>query len=66
METTQRMTPPPPKGRMRGLGDLVHTVLKTVGIERMVKKATKGRDCGCQRRREKLNKAIPFGKAEDG
>ena len=49
METTRANDTPSQGERMRGLGDLVHTVLKTVGIERMVKKVTKGRDCGCQR-----------------
>lgn len=51
--------PEQPK-RMRGLGDLVHRMLQTVGIDRAVKKATRGRDCGCARRREALNRAVPF------
>lgn len=49
-------------GKIRGLGDLVHTVLKAVGIDKAVKKATKGKDCGCAARRRALNAAVPFGK----
>jgi len=55
---------PQPKKRMRGLGDLVHKVFKAVGIQKAVKTATKGRDCGCARRQEMLNRAFPFGKGE--
>ena len=59
-----RNTPPPPKQKkkMRGLGDLVKKLFQMVGIEVVVKKATKGRDCGCERRREALNRAVPFGR----
>jgi len=50
-------TPPPP---MRGLGDLVEKVAEKTGIKKVVEKVA-GKDCGCAGRRDKLNKAVPFG-----
>jgi len=48
------VAPEPQPERIRGLGDVIAAVTKTVGI----------RPCGgCQQRREALNRAIPFGKA---
>ncbi len=47
---------------MRGLGDLVHKVLEKTGVTKVVKRATKGKDCGCAARRKALNKAVPFSK----
>jgi hypothetical protein len=41
-----KTTPP----TMRGLGDLIEKVTEKTG-----------KDCGCGKRRDKLNKAIPFG-----
>lgn len=55
---------PEPKRRMKGLGDLVHKVFRAVGIEKAVKTATGGRDCGCARRQQLLNQAFPFGKGQ--
>ena len=49
----------PPK--MRGLGDLLARVFKKFGIELIVRKVSKGKDCGCKKRQEMLNKAVPFG-----
>lgn len=58
------MLPPPPQEpkprKFLGLGDVVHAVMKKTGIEKLVKKATKGKDCGCAKRRDTLNKAVPF------
>ena len=53
-------TPPTPEKKMRGLGDLVKWVFQKVGIEVVVKKVSKGKDCGCAKRQEMLNKAVPF------
>ena len=38
------------QGKPRGLGDVVHTVIKAVGLDRL---APKG--CGCSKRRQRLN-----------
>lgn len=43
------------QGKPRGLGDVVHTVIKAVGLDRL---APKG--CGCSKRRAALNSAAPF------
>lgn len=43
------------QGKPRGLGDVVHTVIKAVGLDRL---APKG--CGCSKRRSALNSAAPF------
>ena len=46
---------PAPPERIRGLGDVVHKVTSRLGI----------RECGgCKKRREALNKAVPFGKGD--
>jgi glycerol dehydrogenase-like iron-containing ADH family enzyme len=49
---------------IRGAGDLVAKVTEITGIDKAVKKAAKklGKDCGCDVRRELLNKLIPFKK----
>jgi hypothetical protein len=50
-------TPPP---SMRGLGDLVERVAEKTGVKAIVEKVV-GKDCGCGKRRDILNKAVPFG-----
>jgi hypothetical protein len=49
-----------PAAKMRGLGDLVHKVFEKVGVVKAVKKVSGGRDCGCARRQDALNRAVPF------
>lgn len=50
---------------MRGLGDLLAWGFKKIGIEVAVKKISKGKDCGCKKRQELLNKAVPFGGSDE-
>jgi hypothetical protein len=50
---------------MRGAGDLVEQVTKRTGIKRLVDKVT-GNRCGCGKRRDILNKLIPFRGEQDG
>ena len=38
-----------------GLGDVVEKVTKATGIKKMVETFTDGKDCGCGKRKEKLN-----------
>ena len=55
--------------RLNGLGDVVEAVTEATGIKAAVDAVAKatGRDCGCGRRREALNKLVPFKKeADDG
>jgi hypothetical protein len=53
-----------PLKRLDGLGDLVEVVTEATGIKaasEAISKAT-GRDCGCGRRKEALNRLVPFKK----
>jgi hypothetical protein len=53
---------------LSGLGDVIEAVTEATGLKaatEAVAKAT-GRDCGCSRRRDKLNKLIPFRRGTDG
>ena len=57
-----------PLKRMDGLGDLVEAVTTATGIKRAVETVAKvtGKDCGCARRRDKMNRLIPFRGEQDG
>lgn len=50
---------PTPEYPMRGLGDLVEVITEKTGIKKAVEKVT-GKDCGCGKRRDRLNKLLPF------
>ena len=54
-------------GPIRGAGDLVEAVTKATGVKAAVEAVAKatGTDCGCGRRRDKLNELIPFKRADD-
>jgi hypothetical protein len=45
--------------KSKGLGDSVEKVLKATGIDKVAKKVL-GDDCGCEGRKEKLNKIFPY------
>ena len=54
--------------KMTGLGDLVEAATTVTGVKaatEAVAKAT-GKDCGCKRRRDKLNRLFPFRRDADG
>lgn len=47
----------------KGLGDTIASITHFFGIDVLVKKVVYlfgYRDCGCERRRDKLNKAFPY------
>lgn len=47
----------------KGLGDLIHTITFVTGIEKVTKTITESigiKDCGCNKRKEQLNKLFPF------
>lgn len=50
--------------RFRGLGDAIEAVTEATGVKAVVEKVSKatGKDCGCGRRRDKLNEMVPFKK----
>ena len=45
----------------KGLGDTVEKVFKATGVDKIAKWAL-GEDCGCDERKEKLNKLFPYAK----
>lgn len=47
--------------KAKGLGDTVEQVLETTGIGKVAKWIL-GEDCGCNERKEKLNKLFPYRK----
>ena len=48
--------------KSKGLGDTIEKVTKATGIKSMFEKMYK--DCGCDKRKEKLNQKFPY-KNED-
>ena len=47
--------------KSKGLGDSIEKVLKKTGIDKVAKKVL-GDDCGCDKRKEALNKMFPYAK----
>jgi len=48
--------------KSKGLGDTIEKFTKATGIKAVVDKVTEitGTDCGCSKRKEVLNKAVPY------
>jgi len=46
----------------KGLGDTIEKITTATGIKKIVEKiaAVTKKDCGCDRRKEALNKAFPY------
>jgi len=57
-----------PLKRMDGLGDLVEAVTTVTGVKAATEAVAKvtGKDCGCKRRRDKMNESFPFRRGTDG
>ncbi len=49
----------PKKKKPKGLGDTIEQITEATGIKKVVK-AIAGEDCGCDQRRDKLNKIFPY------
>jgi len=47
--------------RSKGFGDTVEKFTKATGIKRVVDTISKG-DCGCDKRKDSLNRMFPYGK----
>ena len=45
--------------KSKGLGDTVEKFTKATGIKSLFDNVTRG-DCGCNKRKEKLNKKFPY------
>jgi hypothetical protein len=48
----------------RGLGDTVEKITTVTGIKKVVDTVAKatGKDCGCNKRKDALNRAFPYNK----
>ena len=44
------------KRKPKGLGDVIENITEATGIKKVVETFTEGKDCGCDKRKEKLNK----------
>ena len=49
--------------KSKGLGDTIEKITKATGIKKVVNKVA-GEDCGCNKRREKLNKIFSYKKQQ--
>jgi hypothetical protein len=49
------------KKKAQGLGDTIEQITEATGIKSVVK-AIAGDDCGCEERKQKLNKLFPYSK----
>jgi len=47
--------------KSKGLGDTIAKITEATGIDKLVKFIA-GEDCGCEERKEKLNKLFPYAK----
>ena len=50
------------KMKHRGFGDTIEAITKATGIKKVVEKISEatGKDCGCDKRKEYLNKKFPY------
>lgn len=50
--------------KVKGLGDVVEAVTTVTGVKAVVDTVAKvtGKDCGCKRRKDRLNQLFPFDK----
>jgi len=46
--------------KSKGLGDTIDKVTAATGLKKLVEAVSK--DCGCERRRQKLNEKFPYKK----
>ena len=48
--------------KSKGLGDTVEKITTTTGIKQALETLKGTKDCGCNKRKETLNKMFPYGK----
>ncbi len=46
--------------KSKGLGDTIEKITTAIGIKSLVEKVNK--DCGCSKRKKKLNELLPYKK----
>ena len=51
-------------GKSKGLGDSIEKITRKTKIKQLVRTMAKslGKDCGCKKRQDKLNKMFPYKK----
>ncbi len=51
----------------KGFGDTIHKITQGTGIKKVVDTVAKvtGKDCGCGKRRQALNRAFPYKQKEN-
>ena len=52
------------ENKSKGLGDSIEKITKATGIKKVVDKVSRvtGKDCGCRKRKQQLNKMFPYKK----
>ena len=52
------------KKKSKGLGDSIEKITKATGIKKVVETISKttGKDCGCKKRKDNLNRLFPYNK----
>lgn len=48
------------KTQSNGIGDTIEKILESTGVKKLVEIFVDGKDCGCNERKEKLNKLLPY------
>ena len=50
------------KEKSKGLGDTIEKITEVTGIKKVVETVSKatGKDCGCEAKKQKLNKMFPY------
>lgn len=59
MGTEKGNTEKKKKREIKGLGDVIEVATVTLGVKKIMPK-----NCGCDKRRKKLNKLVPFKNGE--
>ena len=62
-KSKKRGRPKGSKNKPKGLGDTIEQFTEATGIKKVVK-AIAGEDCGCDERRDALNKLFPYKKVQ--
>lgn len=50
------------RSKSKGLGDTIEKITKVTGVKKVVEAIADatGKDCGCNKRKEKLNELFPY------
>lgn len=46
--------------KLKGLGDTIEMITKTLGVDKLVKST--GKECGCKKRKDRLNEIVSYEK----